>query len=41
MSKDENIPAFIRFANLDFDSCLNHVGYNIEKLSEMLTNEEK
>ena len=25
--------------HLDFDSCLEHVDYNIEKLSEMLTNE--
>ena len=37
--KDDYIPASIRIPNLDFDSCLKHVDYNIEKLSEMLTNE--
>ena len=39
-SKDDYIPASLRIPiHLDFDSCLEHVGYNIEKLSEMLTNE--
>ena len=39
-SKDDYIPASIRIpVHLDFDSCLEHVDYNIEKLSEMLTNE--
>lgn len=37
--KDGYIPASLRIPNLDFDSCLKHVDYNIEKLSEMLTNE--
>ena len=36
-SKDDYIPASIRIPNLDFDSCLEHVEYNIEKLSKMLT----
>ena len=40
LSKDDYIPASIRVSvHLDFDSCLEHVDYNIEKLSEMLTNE--
>ena len=39
LRKDDYIPASIRIPNLDFDSCLKHVDYNIEKLSEMLTNE--
>lgn len=38
-SKDGYIPASLRIPNLDFDSCLKHIDYNIEKLSEMLTNE--
>ncbi len=38
-SKDNHIPPSLRIPiHLDFDSCLEHVGYNIEKLSEMLTN---
>ena len=42
LSKDNYIPASIRVSvHLDFDSCLEHVDYNIEKLSEMLTNEGK
>lgn len=40
MSKDDYIPPSIRILNLDFDSCLMHVDYNIKKLSEILTNEE-
>ena len=41
LSKDDYIPASIRVSvHLDFDSCLEHVDYNIEKLSKMLTNEE-
>ena len=39
LSKDHYIPPTLRIPNLDFDSCLKHVDYNIEKLSEMLTNE--
>ena len=40
LSKDNYIPASIRVpVHLDFDSCLEHVDYNIENLSEMLTNE--
>ena len=38
-SKDDYISPSLRIPNLDFDSCLKHVDYNIEKLSEMLTNE--
>ncbi len=38
-SKDDYIPASLRIPNLDFDSCLKHIDYNIEKLSEMQTNE--
>ena len=42
LSKDNYIPASIRVpVHLDFDSCLEHVDYNIEKLSKMLTNEGK
>ena len=42
LSKDNYIPASIRVSvHLDFDSCLEHVDYNIEKLSEMLTNKGK
>ena len=38
-SKDNHIPASLRISiHLDFDSCLEHVDYNIEILSEMLTN---
>ena len=39
LSKDDYIPATLRILNLDFDSCLEHIDYNIEKLSEMPTNE--
>lgn len=39
LNKDDYIPASFRILNLDFDSCLKHVDYNIEKLSEMLTTE--
>ena len=40
LSKGNYMPASIRIpGHLDFDSCLKHVDYNIEKLSEMLTNE--
>ena len=39
-SKDGYIPASLRIPrHLDFDSCLEHVNYNIEKLSEMITTE--
>ena len=42
LSKDDYIPASIRIPmHLDFDSCLEHVDYNIEKLSKMLTNQEQ
>ncbi|MYC76347.1 hypothetical protein F4X10_11340 [Candidatus Poribacteria bacterium] len=42
LSKDDYIPASIRIpVHLDFDSCLEHVDYNIEKLSKMLTNGRK
>ena len=38
--KDNYIPASLRIPiHLDFDSCLEHVDYNIEKLSKMLTTE--
>ena len=41
-SKDGYIPASLRIPiHLDFDSCLEHVDYNIEKLSKMLTTEGK
>ena len=39
LSKDDYIPPSLRIPNLDFDSCLKHVDYNIEKLSKMSTNE--
>ena len=39
LSKNDYEPASLRIPNLDFDSCLEHVDYNIERLSEMLTNE--
>lgn len=39
LSKDDYMPASLRIPNLDFDSSLEHVDYNIEKLSEMPTNE--
>ena len=40
LRKDDYIPASIRVPrHLDFDSCVEHVDYNIERLSEMLTNE--
>ena len=38
LSKEDYIPPSFRISNLDFDSCLEHVDYNIEKLSEILTN---
>lgn len=38
LSKDNHIQPSLRILNLDFDSCLKHVDYNTEKLSEMLTN---
>ena len=42
LSKDGYIPASLRIPrHLDFDSCLEHVDYNIEKLSKMLTTEEE
>ena len=42
LSKGNYKPASIRASvHLDFDSCLDHVDHNIEKLSEMLTNEGK
>ncbi|RKU30938.1 hypothetical protein C6499_05500 [Candidatus Poribacteria bacterium] len=41
LSKDDYMPASLRILNLDFDSSLEHVDYNIEKLSEMLTNDER
>lgn len=37
--RDGYIPASIRPCNLEFDSCLEHINYNIEKLPEMLTNQ--
>lgn len=41
-SKDDYIPASLRIPiHLDFDSCLEHVDYNIEKLSKTLTTEGK
>lgn len=36
---DGYIPPSIRIPNLECDSSLEHVDYNIERLSEMLTNE--
>lgn len=42
MDKKEFVPASIRFpVHVDFDSCMEHVDYNLEKLSELLTNEER
>lgn len=39
-SKDGYIPASLRIPrHLDFDSCLEHINYNIEKLSKMITTE--
>ena len=39
-SKDDYIPASLRIPrHLDFDSCLEHVDYNIGQLSKMLTND--
>ena len=39
-SKDDYIPPSLRIPiHLDFDSCLEHVDYNIEKLPKMLTTE--
>ena len=41
-NKDGYIPATLRIPeHLDFDSCLEHVNYNIEKLSKMITTEGK
>lgn len=38
LSEDEYIPASLRIPeHLDFDSCLEHVNYNIEKLSKIAT----
>ena len=39
LSKEDYIPPSFRILNLDFDSCLEHVDYNIEKLSKILTTE--
>ena len=39
LSKDDYIPASIRIPNLDFDSGLEHVDYNIESLSKIPTTE--
>ena len=40
LSKEDYIPASLRIPeHLDFDSCLEHVNYNIEKLSRMITTE--
>ncbi len=39
--KKEFIPASIRILNLDFDSCLRHVDYNIENLLALHTAEEE
>lgn len=38
LSKDGYIPPSLRILNLDFDSCLEYVDYNIEKLSKMMPN---
>lgn len=41
-SKDDYIPASIRIPmHLDFDSCLEHIDHNIERLPELLTTEGK
>ena len=40
LSRDNYIPASLRIPrHLDFDSCLEHINYNIEKLSKMITTE--
>ncbi len=39
--KEDFIPASIRILNLDFDSCLRHVDYNIENLLALHTAEEE
>ena len=40
MEKKEFVPASIRVpVHVDFDSCMEHVDYNLERLSELLTNE--
>ncbi len=39
--EEEFIPASIRILNLDFDSCLRHVDYNIENLLALHTAEEE
>ena len=39
LSKDDYIPATLRIPNLDFDSGLEHIDYNIERLSKMPTPE--
>ena len=40
LSKDDYVPASLRIPrHLDFDSCLEHVDYNIEQLSKMRTTE--
>ena len=39
LRKDDYIPASLRIPNLDFDSGLEHVDYNIERLAKMLTTE--
>ena len=36
-ANDDYRPASIRILNLDFDSCLEYINYNIQKLSIMLT----
>lgn len=42
MNKKEFVPASLRApVHVDFDSCIEHVDYNLEKLSELLTNEER
>ena len=37
LSKDDYIPPTLRILNLDFDSGLEHIDYNIERLSKMPT----
>ena len=40
MNKKEFVPASLRApVHVDFDSCIEHVDYNLGKLSELLTNE--
>ena len=42
MDKKEFVPASIRSPmHVDFDSCMEHVDYNLERLSELLTNERR